>query len=60
MEHSGNIPIFNILETLFGNIPWDFIGNCFRIFREYVIGIYLPGKWGMRKAPTGFISPINN
>ena len=28
MEHSGNIPIFNIPGTLyFGNIPRNFIGN---------------------------------
>ena len=51
MEHSGNIPIFNIPEKLLGNIPRNFIGNFFRIFHEYIMGmlheyssnIYLPG-----------------
>ena len=58
MEHSGNILIFNILWTLFESIPRNFIGSLFRIFWEYIIGmfheysrnIYLPGginwpKW---------------
>ena len=40
MEHSGNIPIFKVLGTLFGNIPQDFIGNFLRIFREYIMGIF--------------------
>ena len=31
MENSANIPIFNILGTLFGNIPRNFI----RTFSEY-------------------------
>ena len=51
MEHSVNSPIFNIPGTLFGNIPRNFIGNFFRIYREYIMGmfyeystnIYLPG-----------------
>ena len=51
MEHSGNIPVFNVLGTLFGNIPRNFIGKFFRIFQEYIMGmfqefstnIYLPG-----------------
>ena len=51
MEHSGNIPTFNIPGTLFGDIPRNFTGNFFRIFREYIMGmfqeystkIYLPG-----------------
>ena len=51
MEQSGNIPIFNILGTLFWNIPWNFTGNssqiiweCFkRIFHEYPTNMYLPG-----------------
>ena len=38
-------------EHYFGNIPWNFIENLFRIYREYVIrmfqeyftNIYLPG-----------------
>ena len=29
MEHSGNIPIFNIPGTFFGNIPRKSIGNVF-------------------------------
>ena len=33
MEHSGNIPIFNIPGTLFGNIPRN-VWNLFQIFRE--------------------------
>ena len=51
MEHSENIPIFNIPGTLFGNIPRNFMGNFLRIFREHIMGmfheystnIYLPG-----------------
>ena len=51
MEHSGNIPIFSFVGTLFGNITRNFIGNFFRIFREYIMelfheystNIYLPG-----------------
>ena len=51
MEQSGNIPIFNIPGTLFGNIPRNFKGNFFRIFWEYIMemfheystNIYLPG-----------------
>ena len=40
MEHSENIPIFNILGTLFGNIPRNFIDNFFQIFREYIMGMF--------------------
>ena len=36
MEHLGNIPIFNILGTLFRNIPQNFIWNFFRISWEYL------------------------
>ena len=51
MAQSGNIPMFNILGTLFGNISRNFIGNFFRMFWEYIMGIfheystniYLPG-----------------
>ena len=39
MEHSGNIPIFNIPGTLFGNIPRNFIGNFFGI-REYIMAMF--------------------
>ena len=53
MEQSGNIPIFNIPGTLFGNIPRNFIGNFYRIFWEYIMrmfheystNIYLPGGY---------------
>ena len=40
MERSGNIPIFNIPGTLFGNIPRNFIGNFFLAFREYIMGMF--------------------
>ena len=40
MEQSGNIPIFNIPGTLFRNIPRNFIGNFFRIFWEYIMGMF--------------------
>ena len=51
MEQSENIPIFNIPGTLFQNIPRNLIGNFFRIYWEYLMGmfreystnIYLPG-----------------
>ena len=36
MEHSGNIPIFNIPGTLFGNISRNFKGNFF----SDILGIY--------------------
>ena len=39
MEQSENIPIFNIPEILFGNIPRNFIGNFFQIFWEYIMGM---------------------
>ena len=40
------------MEYYFGNIPWNFIGNLWQIFREYTMGmfheysanIYLPGE----------------
>ena len=50
MEHSGNIPIFNIPGTLFGNIPLKFHRELFlnipgiyhgiipRIFHEHIFG----------------------
>ena len=37
MEHSGNVPIFSIPGTLFGNIPGDSIRNFFRISRKYIM-----------------------
>ena len=40
MEHSGNIIIFNISRTFFGNIPRNFINNFCRIFREYIMGMF--------------------
>ena len=40
IEQSGNIPIFNIPGTLFGNIPRNFVGNFFRIFWEYIMGMF--------------------
>ena len=40
MEHSGNIPTFNIPRTLFGKIPQNFIGNFLQIFREYIMGMF--------------------
>ena len=40
MEHSENIPIFNILGTLFGNIPRNFIEKFFQISREYIMGMF--------------------
>ena len=51
MEPSEVIPIFNIPGRSFGNITRNFIGNFFRIFREYIMelfheystNIYLPG-----------------
>ena len=52
MEQSGNIPVFNIPGTLFRNIARNFIRNFFRIYWEYLKGmfheystnIYLPGE----------------
>ena len=51
MEHSGNIPVFNIPGILFGYINPNFIGIFSQIFRKYIMGmfhkystnIYLPG-----------------
>ena len=51
MEQSGNIPVFNIPGILFRNIPQNFIGNFYRIYWEYLMGmfheystnVYLPG-----------------
>ena len=40
MVQSGNIPIFNIPETLLGNISRNFIGNFFRIFWECIMGMF--------------------
>ena len=40
MEHSENIPIFNIPGTLFGNTPRNFMRSFFRIFWEYIIGMF--------------------
>ena len=37
MEHSGNVPIFSIPGTLFGNIPQNSIRNFFGIFWEYIM-----------------------
>ena len=37
MEQSGNIPIFNISGTLFGNIPQNFMGK----FSEYSKNIFM-------------------
>ena len=74
MEHSENIPIFNIRGTLFGNISRNFIGNFFRIFREYMMGmfheysvnIYLPGgiyllcsRVELKTLPT-WLGPVSN
>ena len=39
-EQTGNFPIFNIPGTLFGNIPRNFIETFFRVFWEYVMGIF--------------------
>ena len=51
MEHLGNIPIFNIPKTLFGNIPQMFKGNFSQVFWEQIMGmfqeystnVYMPG-----------------
>ena len=51
MEQSRNITIFNILGTFFRNISQIFTGDFFRIYWEYLKGmfheyssnIYLPG-----------------
>ena len=51
MEQAGNIPTYNIAETLFRNVLRNFIGNFFQISWEYLMGmfheysmiIYLPG-----------------
>ena len=40
MEHLGNILIFNYPGTLFGNITRNFTGNFFRIFWEYIMGMF--------------------
>ena len=52
MEQPGNIPILNIPGTLFKKILQNFIRNFFRIYWEYLKGmfheystnIYLPGE----------------
>ena len=51
MEHSGNIPIINIPGILFGNIPQDFRGNFFQIFREYIMGMFYD-------IPRTYICPV--
>ena len=51
-----------ICEHYFGNIPRNFIGNFFRIYREYIMGmfhkyytnIYLPGGKLFRKIFVSF------
>ena len=45
MEQSGYIRAFNIPETLFRNIPRNFIGKFFRIYWEYLMGMFtnIPG-----------------
>ena len=40
MEHPRNIPTFNIPGTLFRNIRRNFIGNFFRIYLEYIVGMF--------------------
>ena len=40
MEQSGNIPVFNIPGILFRNIPRNSIGNFFRIYWEYLMGMF--------------------
>ena len=71
MEHSGNIPIFNISRTLLGNIPRNLIGNFFRTFWEYIMGMfreyymnmYLPSGLDIREntfATFGFQAQVNN
>ena len=40
MEHSVNIPVFNIPGTLFGNINSNFIGIFSQIFRKYIMGMF--------------------
>ena len=40
MEHSGNISIFNFPGILFRNIPQNFIGNIFQIFREHIMAMF--------------------
>ena len=40
MEQSGNIPILNIPRTSFGSIPQIFIVNFFRIFWNYIMGMF--------------------
>ena len=40
MDQSRNILIFNIPRILFANIPWNLIGNLFRILWEYIIGMF--------------------
>ena len=51
MEQSGNIPIFNIPGTLFGNISRNFTRNFCRICWEHIMGMFhkystnnIPGK----------------
>ena len=39
MDQLGNIPVLNTPETLFRNIPRNFIWNLFRIYWEYLMGM---------------------
>ena len=50
MEHSVNILTFNIPGTLFANISLNFRWNFFRIFQEYIMGMFhehIFGRWGI-------------
>ena len=44
VEYSWNIQeifLYSIFpEHYFGNIPWNFIGKFFRIYREYIMGMF--------------------
>ena len=40
MEHSGNIPVFSIPGTLFGNINPNFTEIFSRILRKYIMGMF--------------------
>ena len=40
MEQPENIPVFNNPWTLFRNIPRNFIGKFFRIYWEYLNGMF--------------------
>ena len=53
MEHSGNIPIFNIPGTLFWNIPRNFIGNFFEYSKNILLecSTNIPQKY---TCPVGY------